>query len=537
MNIAAFREKIDGRLAGYSKPIRYLLIAAACLVAGAILFWLFNQVFYYYLTKSYVDEVADAYDLNRGFAGALLWATFPLVVVLAGLSFSFSKQRRMIGYGGLLSLLIAHGILVGLVSGNFDKQGVAARCYVLTRNSVKVLNRPGIDPETGRECRLLTPVMQEKIALYQRGARPTRLLSGTPTFFSAISGEPVVWYSRNNSGGIELFDLMGYHPQTGEELTPVTRAIVDEWKVQVSRIVQRAPVRIDPNTYAFFDPQTGRPKVWYWRNESDEYEFYDGPGFQPRTGEPLGVISRDAIAAWKKSVADAAAKKKAEQERQEQEAKSRAEAEQRERDAATEAAKQRMQAANNCDRMAANPTDVRRTSEGTPFDQLKAQADIAYEACTRAVQQFPDELRYQYQLGRTAQFKDRKQAFEIFTKLVAARYPAAFDNLGGIYLYDRKDVASAIRYFTIGASLDDADSMTSLADLVDHGMYGQQNPYQIKWALLNKAAVLGHAGAQRAVAEEKQKAENQYVQQQQQREAAQNAAAVFGAIIGGMGRR
>lgn len=536
MNIALLREKVDGRLAGFSKPIRYLLIGGVCIVVGAVLFWLFNQVFYYYVTKSYVDEIADAYDLNRGFAGALLWATFPIVVVLAGLSFSLTKQRRMIGYGGLLALLIAHGVLIGHVSSNFDSKGVAARCYVLTRDSVKVLNRPGIDPETGRECRPLTPVMQEKIALYQQGARPTRIVGGVPTFFSPISGEPVVWYSRSN-GVIELFDLMGYHPQTGEELAPVTRKVVEEWKAQASRIVRRPPARIDPKTYAFYDPQTGRPKVWFWRGDNDEYEFYDGPGFQPRTGEALEVISRDAIAAWKKSVADAAAKKKAEQDRQEQEAKARAEAEQRERDAAAEVAKQRMQAGNDCDRLAANPTDVRRASVGTPFDLLKGQADAAYDACTKAVQQSPDELRYLYQLGRTAQFKDRKQAFDIFTKLVAARYPAAFDNLGGMYLYDRKDVNSAIKYFTMGASLDDADSMTSLADLVDHGLYGQQNPYQIKWALLMKAAALGHPGAQRAIELEKQKADNAYIEQQNQQEAARNAAAVFGAIIGGMGRR
>jgi TPR repeat protein len=96
-----------------------------------------------------------------------------------------------------------------------------------------------------------------------------------------------------------------------------------------------------------------------------------------------------------------------------------------------------------------------------PFDVLKDQADQAYEACAKAVATFPAELRYQYQLGRAAQFKDKKQAFEIFSRLVQANYPAAFDNLGGMYLYDQKDAATAITLFKRGSALDDADSMAS----------------------------------------------------------------------------
>jgi hypothetical protein len=280
----------------------------------------------------------------------------------------------------------------------------------------------------------------------------------------------------------------------------------------------------------------GNPRVWYWRSEADEYEFYDGPGFQPRTGEPLQVVTREVIAGWRESIAAATAKKKAEQESVEQEAKAKAEQEQKTREAAAEAEKQRLQAANDCDRLAANPTDSRRTSEGVPFDMLKGQADAAYDACIHAVQLFPDELRYQYQMGRAAQFKDRKQAFDVFTKLVAAHYAAAFDNLGGIYLYDRKDLNNAVRLFTAGASLGDADSMVSLADLVDRGLYGQQDPYWVKWTLLNKAAQLNHQGAQRAVAGEKARMDSASAEQEQQREAAKNAAAVFGTFLGGMRR-
>src|SRR6476660_6086963 len=59
---------------------------------------------------------------------------------------------------------------------------------------------------------------------------------------------------------------------------------------------QQEPQRIiDP--VEFFDKKTGKANVWYWRGESG-YEFYDAPGFHPRTGEALTGITRDVITDW-----------------------------------------------------------------------------------------------------------------------------------------------------------------------------------------------------------------------------------------------
>ena len=89
---------------------------------------------------------------------------------------------------------------------------------------------------------------------------------------------------------------MGFHPQSGEELKPVNKQTVDEWRKQSSKIVKRMPTRIaDPDKFGFFDPLTGSPKVWFWVSEAGEYEFFDGPGFQPRSGDALKVATRDEI--------------------------------------------------------------------------------------------------------------------------------------------------------------------------------------------------------------------------------------------------
>ncbi|WP_197520892.1 hypothetical protein [Bradyrhizobium icense] len=454
------------------------IVIVACILVGGLFFWLCNELVYYYLARSYAEELADAYDLNRGITRAILWASFAAIAVCAGFLFSFSKQKRRIGYAGLLSLIIGHSLLLGRIETNFSKSG-AEKCYVMTRTSIKTLNRVGIDPETGRECRPLTPQIVEKIAEYRSGHRPKQITSTDPTFFDPTTGEPVVWYSKNTRDEIELFNLMGFHPQTGEELIPITRPIVDTWKQQAAKIIRRVPVRVDdPEKFGFFDPTTGSAKVWYWRSANGEYEFYDGPGFHPRSGDQFQIVTRDVIAEWRQQQEDVAAKKRAEQEQREKEARERAEREAQQarevaererlaREAAAEALRQQQQSANECDRLAANPTDARKIGEGVSFDLLKRQADQAFDACVRATQTFPSELRYQYQLGRAAQFKDKKQAFDIFTRLVQANYAAAFDNLGGMYLYDRKDAASAIQLFKRGSALDDADSMVSLVDLIE----------------------------------------------------------------------
>ncbi|MCC8959222.1 hypothetical protein H8B02_39230 [Bradyrhizobium sp. Pear77] len=167
----------------------------------------------------------------------------------------------------------------------------------MTRTTIMTLNRVGIDPETGRECRPLTPQIVEKIEQYRSGHRPKIITSTNPTFFDPTTGEPVVWYFKNGRSQIELFDLMGFHPQTGGELTPVSPDVVQAWNQQTAKVVRRAPLRIDdPEKFGFFEPTAGAPKVWYWRSESGQYKFYDGLGFHPRTGDEFKIVTREVIA-------------------------------------------------------------------------------------------------------------------------------------------------------------------------------------------------------------------------------------------------
>ena len=65
---------------------------------------------------------------------------------------------------------------------------------------------------------------------------------------------------------------------------------------------RRAPNPIDITTYVIFDPNTGAARAWYWRGENVSYEFFDGPGFHPRNGEPLKLFTKEAMQIWEHDI-------------------------------------------------------------------------------------------------------------------------------------------------------------------------------------------------------------------------------------------
>ena len=118
----------------------------------------------------------------------------------------------------------------------------STKCYIITRDPrepVRYGARPGIDPVTGRQCRQLTPELIERLREYASGNRPKSIASEDPSFFDLRTGEPIVWFYQNKSGKIELFDLMGFHPESGDELAPITKEAVELWKDQRAAEKQR----------------------------------------------------------------------------------------------------------------------------------------------------------------------------------------------------------------------------------------------------------------------------------------------------------
>ncbi|MCB1544800.1 MAG: hypothetical protein H6872_02955 [Methylobacteriaceae bacterium] len=422
------------------------------------------------------------------------------------------------------------------------EQKQSHRCYVVTRDSVRYGREPGVDPQTGRMCRQLTAGLLERVREYEKGNRPKAVTSETPTFFDQRTGDPALWYSQDSSGNLKLFDLMGFDPQTGDELQPVTREIPDKWGSQVARRKaedarrNRPPQPVDPDKFPFFDPATGAARVWYWRSPEGRYEFFDNQGFHPRTGEPLSVITRDAISAWRKETQlqiQRAREAEALRVRQQHESEERAEAARR---AQEESARRVAQSGDMCDQAAANPNDRAKPQSvpGVRYEELKAQAGSAAEICKLAVENNPGQLRYQYQYARALGFSNPDRAIAIYRQLTRQKYPAAYDNLANLLLR-KNNIAGAIAVVKEGAQLDDPDSLVTLADLVEKGHVQVADPQAFKFALLSRAARQGHQGAQLAVEQERVKIEQNQQQQALQQQQQQMMLNMFGTILQGVG--
>jgi tetratricopeptide (TPR) repeat protein len=161
---------------------------------------------------------------------------------------------------------------------------------------------------------------------------------------------------------------------------------------------------------------------------------------------------------------------------------------------------------NDCDGLAANPSDRRKPPSvpGVPYDSLMNQAKQAIAACTAAIRQNPNELRYQYQMARAMEAEAPEKALEIHKKLADQGYPVAYDNLGWLMVKLYKNYGAAITYFKIGSQLRDPDSMVSLVEMIDKGYVSSDRPYELKYQLLRTAADLGHQGAQVQIREEEE---------------------------------
>jgi TPR repeat protein len=328
------------RLANLSGSLRLIVAVSALVAASLVLLWIFDKIFLFFMARSFADEIAEAFDLNRHLAKAITWLVFAAGLILIRYIFSFSKLKRRAALAGLLALLIGHSLVLwrGTSDDLTNRDGKAIKCYVITRDGVIYREQPGFDPSTGRECRPVTPELVERLREYERGNRPTRIETPHPEFFDRGTGRPIVWLYKNKINEIELFNLMGFHPETGDELEPVSKEIVELWKKQAAKtyytitrdgvrysnkpgidqltgrqwremtdqLLERLreyergkrPTKVVSNDPIFFDRATGEPIVWYLKTAAGEIELFDLMGFHPATGEELLPVTKEVANEW-----------------------------------------------------------------------------------------------------------------------------------------------------------------------------------------------------------------------------------------------
>ena len=624
-------------------PSILLKIVGAVFVA-AVGLWIVDRVVIYQTTRGYIDDISYVFDLNRHLAQAFTFVIFAILVVGFRYCVSIYYKRRLLGLAIVGVFLVGNSLLLwwGTRNEAFTQGKVATKCFVITRTAITFGEHPGTDPTTGEDCVLVTPEIAEQINAYANGRRPARIASNNPTFFDRATGWPVVWYVVGEKDEVQLFDLMGFdpesgqrllpispkvaavwkqqedqrrqdrerqsrkapkaidgkvgsffdpvtgksqvwfwrdpadghfeffdaegfHPQNGQLLAPVTPEVVSDWikwtketSAAKANAVKKAPQRIDPAQYAFFDPISGKPRVWYWRNQDGDYEFYDAEGFQQITGQPLTIINSDVVADWTRRQAEKLQKQKQTEDLERQkteelrlqklkddEAKrqlqqQQAAAEQEKRDQEAQRVAKAAHAGELCDADAANPLDQAKPTgvSGVTFEVLRANSVEAVDACRTALATTPSNLRYKYQLARAlqAQANTQPDAMKLFGELVGARYLPAYDNLGWLNVSLSKNFPRAAALFRQGIQLGDPESMVSLTALFDSD-FAQPQGGEDKWELLSRAAQLGHPGAQAAVKEEQDRRAEEAQKQAQQQQQQQQVMQMMGTFLQALPRR
>jgi len=82
-----------GRVSGSGGPLRLLLVIAISIVLLVAAFWIVDRVFVFFLARSYVDEIADALEINKYLANAISWVAFAVTVFLLGSHFRCLEEN------------------------------------------------------------------------------------------------------------------------------------------------------------------------------------------------------------------------------------------------------------------------------------------------------------------------------------------------------------------------------------------------------------------------------------------------------------
>lgn len=122
----------------------------------------------------------------------------------------------------------------------------------------------------------------------------------------------------------------------------------------------------------------------------------------------------------------------------------------------------------SCDQLAANPIDPGRAAAGVATALLRAEAAI--RACQEAVRVYPQELRFQFQLGRALRQANRvEEAFHWYRTAAERGYAGAQNSIGVMFARGegtKEDCVAAARWFQLAANQGypaAADNMTTLA--------------------------------------------------------------------------
>jgi TPR repeat protein len=140
--------------------------------------------------------------------------------------------------------------------------------------------------------------------------------------------------------------------------------------------------------------------------------------------------------------------------------------------------------ATECDTLAAHPYDPQRKAPGLMLDKLNA--GLAVPSCEKAVQQYPNDARLNFQLGRAYhKAENRAAALRQLQKSAEQDYAPAVNDLGFFYVTGvgvSKDDTQAVALFRKAAAKGYAPAQSNLGLMYQHGKGVAKDPQEaLKW--------------------------------------------------------
>ncbi len=120
------------------------------------------------------------------------------------------------------------------------------------------------------------------------------LTLGRDVFFGK-DGQPRRFYVIRPDEGLVVTGTQSPDPTIQVRPRPITREIVPSIRAMYRG---QAPVVLKPTEIdetRFFDPSSGRSLIWYHKDANGTFRFYNGPGFDPESQEPLLPITKELV--------------------------------------------------------------------------------------------------------------------------------------------------------------------------------------------------------------------------------------------------
>jgi hypothetical protein len=225
-----------------AKIMGLLLLAIFLVTAGMILYGIFSAAQYPW------DKIGQASAMIATRSGISIYFVKGIVILVSIYYFyAWSKLlpntfEAVMGFSGPATdpLFLFRNkwgwIIVGylgcfyLVLGSASRTAYAYKYCADTPGGLFMTDNTGVDPKYGMP---LIKCTQEQIEEVDHPDAPRELSAAAVKqrgFFN-ISGYPQIWYVKDEHGAYRFFDRRGVDRE-GDQLSPVTRAVVADWRRQ-----------------------------------------------------------------------------------------------------------------------------------------------------------------------------------------------------------------------------------------------------------------------------------------------------------------